>query len=76
MSAALKTAGEAIVRAASPEELFQAVCDAAVHCGLVGCAAVLLADVERGLRIVAGAGEDVDRLQALDGPAGSELHEN
>ena len=65
MFAALRAAGEAILRATSPEELFQAVCDAAVRDGKIGCAGVLLADAAEGLRLVAGAGEGLERLRAL-----------
>jgi diguanylate cyclase (GGDEF)-like protein len=69
MFAALKAVSEAVLRARSPEELFQRVADAAVHPGAIGCAGVLIADSDNRLRLVAGAGEGLDRLRALQLPA-------
>ena len=72
MFAALKAVSEAVLRATSPEELFQRVADAAVHPGAIGCAGVLLADPDNKLRLVAGAGEGLDRLRALRLSAGAD----
>ena len=69
MFAALRAVSEAVLRATSPEDLFQRVCDAAVHDGKVGCAGVLLAEPDERLRLVAGAGEGLNRLRALKLPA-------
>jgi len=68
MFAALKAVSEAVLRATSPEELFQRVAAAAVHRGAIGCAGVLLADPDKRLRLVACAGAGLDRLRALQLP--------
>ncbi len=75
MFAALRAVSEAVLRATSPEDLFQRVCDAAVHDGKVGCAGVLLAGPDEGLRLVAGAGEGLNKFRAfklLANPGSSE----
>ncbi|WP_158813874.1 GAF domain-containing protein [Methylocapsa sp. S129] len=66
MFAILKAASEAVLRATSREELFQSVCDAAVLGGDIACVSVLLADPGAKLRFVAGAGDGVDALRALN----------
>ncbi|MGO8800638.1 MAG: GAF domain-containing protein [Roseiarcus sp.] len=68
MFAALKAASEAVLRAASPEDLFQRVAEAAVHPGAIACAGVLLAGPDHKLRLAAAAGENLDRLRALQLP--------
>ena len=68
MFAALRAVSEAILRATSPEEIFQRVCEIAVHDGGAGCAGVLLADANEGLRLVAGAGEGLNKLRAVKLP--------
>ena len=67
--AALKAACEAALRARSPEELFHQVVDAMVDGGAIGGAGVLLAGSDNRLRLVAGAGERLDRLHALESSA-------
>lgn len=56
MFAALSATNEAILRTRSPEELYQRVCDAAVHGGQFRSAAALLAEPDDSLRFVAGTG--------------------
>jgi diguanylate cyclase (GGDEF)-like protein len=67
--AALRAASEAALRSRSPEELFQQVADAMVDGGAIDGAGVLLAGPDNRLRLVAGAGERLDRLHALESPA-------
>ena len=64
--AALKGASDAALRARSPDQLFQLVVDAVVDGGAIGGAGVLLAGRHDRLRLVAGAGERLDRLRALE----------
>ncbi len=63
--AALSATNEAILRAASEDELFQRVCDAAVFGGELLGTGVLVADQEHRLRFVAGAGAGLDTLREL-----------
>jgi diguanylate cyclase (GGDEF)-like protein len=67
--AILSAVSKAISSAASPEELFPGVCEAATFGGHIQCAAILLADADLRLRFVAGAGEGLDGLRALNMPA-------
>jgi diguanylate cyclase (GGDEF)-like protein len=63
MFAALSATNEAILRATSEDELFQRVCDAAVFGGKFLGTGVLLAEQEKHLRFVAGAGVGADTLR-------------
>src|SRR4051812_15953768 len=58
MFAALSATNEAILRTKVQEELFQRVCDAAVHGGGFKSAAALLVESDGWLRFVAVAGHD------------------
>jgi diguanylate cyclase (GGDEF)-like protein len=61
MFAALSTTNEAILRAKTADELYQLVCDAAVHVGRSLAATVLLAEPDSPwLQAVAGTGQIVD----------------
>ena len=63
MFAALSATNEAILRATSEDELFQRVCDGAVHGGKLLGTGVLLAEQGDRLRFVAGAGVGTDTLR-------------
>jgi diguanylate cyclase (GGDEF)-like protein/PAS domain S-box-containing protein len=64
MFAALSATNEAIMRAQSPRELYQRVCDAAVEGGKLLTTAFLLPDPETGLvRVEAASGLEVDELR-------------
>ena len=63
MFGALSATNEAILRAASEDELFQRVCDAAVFGGKFLGTGVLLADEAGRLRFAAGAGVGIGTLQ-------------
>lgn len=65
MYAALSATNEAILRTTAQAELFQRVCDAAVHGGKFVCTAALLAGPDNWLRFVAGTG-DLDRASLGD----------
>src|ERR1700677_949030 len=67
--AILRSVSKAISGAASPAALFPAVCDAAILGGDIQCAAILLADPGKRVRFVAGAGDGLDGLRALNMPA-------
>ena len=70
MFAALRAVGEAALRPISPEDLFQKVCEIVVRDCKTGCAGVLLADAGGTLRLVASAGEGLERLRAMRLPVG------
>ena len=57
MFAALSATNEAILRASTPQDLYQRVCDAAVVGGKFRIAGVLLPNEDKSLRIVAAASE-------------------
>lgn len=61
----LSATNEAILRAASRENLFQRVCDAAVHAHEFLGAAVFMSDTGTELRFVAGAGDGIETLRSL-----------
>jgi diguanylate cyclase (GGDEF)-like protein len=64
MYAALSATNEAILRARTADELYDLVCDAAVHVGNSLAAAVLLAEPETTwLRPVAGTGHSVEQIK-------------
>jgi diguanylate cyclase (GGDEF)-like protein len=64
MYAALSATNEAILRARTADELYNLVCDAAVHVGNSLAAAVLLAEPETTwLRPVAGTGHSVEQIK-------------
>ena len=64
MYAALSATNEAILRARTPVELYQLVCDAAVHVGNSLAAAVLLIEPETtSLRPVVGTGQSVEQIK-------------
>ena len=66
MFAALSATNEAILRTSSREELFQQVCDAALHTGNFNGTVVLLPDPATGmLKAVAGAGENIELLRQV-----------
>jgi diguanylate cyclase (GGDEF)-like protein/PAS domain S-box-containing protein len=66
MYAAISATNEAIMRAKSPEALYQQVCDAAVHGGKFITAAMLIVDPTTAwMRIEAAAGTGVKRLREL-----------
>jgi diguanylate cyclase (GGDEF)-like protein/PAS domain S-box-containing protein len=66
MLAALSATNEAIMRARSPEDLYQQVCDAAVDGGKFLMAAILLPDPETAAAtIMAVAGPQEERLRAV-----------
>jgi diguanylate cyclase (GGDEF)-like protein len=56
MFAALSATNEAVLRATSQEDLYQRVCDAAVHEGEFKAAVVLLVEPDNSLRYIAGSG--------------------
>ena len=63
MFAALSATNEAIMRANSPQQLFQSVCEAAVHGGNLALAAVFTVENESGIaQFAAGAGQNTDQL--------------
>lgn len=65
MYAALSATNEAILRACSPEELYQKVCDAAVHGGKFISTAVILPDPDTAwVRVAACAGIEEQQLRA------------
>jgi diguanylate cyclase (GGDEF)-like protein len=64
MFAALSATNEGIMRAASEDELFRRVCDAAVFGGKLLGTCVLLAGRQHDMHFVAGAGACVDTLRA------------
>lgn len=64
MFAALSATNEAILRAATPDELYQLVCDASVHGGKSLATAVLLVEPDsHWLRPVAGTGEIIELVK-------------
>jgi diguanylate cyclase (GGDEF)-like protein len=64
MYAALSATNEAILRARTADELYDLVCDAAVHVGNSLAAAVLLVEPETTwLRPVAGTGHSVEQIK-------------
>ncbi|HEY2145214.1 MAG TPA: response regulator [Steroidobacteraceae bacterium] len=66
MFAALSDTNEAIMRVATPEELFQRVCEAAVRGGQLLAASICTPDVDSAsARVVAAAGESADELRAI-----------
>jgi diguanylate cyclase (GGDEF)-like protein len=66
MFAALSATNEAILRTNSREELFQRVCEAALHSGNFNGTVVLLPEPETGmLKAVAGAGENIELLKQV-----------
>jgi GAF domain-containing protein len=66
MFAALSATNEAILRTSSREELFQKVCEAALHSGNFNGTVVLLPEPETGvLKAVAGAGENIGLLKQV-----------
>jgi len=65
MFAALSATNAAILRTRSQQELYQQVCEAALHGGnLIGAAILLLEPGTDLLRLVAGAGAGIERLRA------------
>jgi diguanylate cyclase (GGDEF)-like protein len=70
MFAALKAAGEAVVRAASPEDLLRRVAEAVAQPGGVACAGVLLAGLDGEWRLAAAAGRGSERLGRIKPPSG------
>jgi diguanylate cyclase (GGDEF)-like protein len=66
MFAALSATNEAILRTNSREELFQQVCEAALHSGNFNGTVVLLPEPATGmLKAVAGAGENIELLRKV-----------
>jgi diguanylate cyclase (GGDEF)-like protein len=66
MFAALSATNEAILRTNSREELFQQVCEAALHSGDFNGTVVLLPEPATGmLKAVAGAGENIELLRKV-----------
>ena len=64
MLAALSATNEAILRAKTPDELYQLVCNAAVHVGNSLAATVLLAELDSPwLRPVAGTGQIIETVK-------------
>jgi diguanylate cyclase (GGDEF)-like protein/PAS domain S-box-containing protein len=64
MYAALSATNEAILRAQSPEELYQKVCDAAVHGGkFISTLVMAVTPGETWVRLVASTGLDQERLR-------------
>ena len=64
MFAALSDTNEAIMRVSSPEELYQRVCEAAVHGGRLKAASICVPCGSSGdAKVVAAAGEGADRLR-------------
>ena len=67
MFAALSATNEAILRTKSADELYQQVCGAALSGGnLLGAAILLREPGTEQLRFVAGAGNGIERLRAVD----------
>jgi diguanylate cyclase (GGDEF)-like protein len=65
MYAALSATNEAIMRIASPKELYQKICETALTEGsLIGAAILLREPGTEWLRVAAGAGRGIERLQA------------
>lgn len=66
MYAALSASNEAILRATTPADLYQQVCDAAATSRYIPMAAILLADAQSAaLQVQASAGVTVEQIQAL-----------
>ncbi|HVF16429.1 MAG TPA: response regulator [Steroidobacteraceae bacterium] len=65
MFAALSATNEAILRAETPTQLYQRVCDAAVHGGKFLGASVCIPDGSRDAKIAAVAGPGADQLRAV-----------
>ncbi|HJV51724.1 MAG TPA: PAS domain S-box protein [Noviherbaspirillum sp.] len=66
MYAAISGTNEAILHARSPAELYQQVCEVAVHSGQIVSASVLLPDPDSDwVRVAAVAGVGVDTLRSL-----------
>lgn len=66
MYATLSAANEAILRATSPEDLYQRICEAAVHGGQFVTAAVLAPDPATArVRVITAAGSNTQRLRDL-----------
>ncbi len=66
MFAALSDTNEAIMRVSSPEELYQRVCEAAVHGGRLKAASICVPHETSGdAKIVAVAGEGADTLRGV-----------
>jgi two-component system, sensor histidine kinase and response regulator len=66
MFAALSDTNEAIMRVATPEDLFQRVCEAAVRGGRLLAASICTPDADSvSARIVASAGESAEMLRAI-----------
>jgi two-component system, sensor histidine kinase and response regulator len=64
MFAALSDTNEAIMRASSAEDLYQRVCEAAVHGGRLKAASICVpCDAFGDVKVVAAAGEDADTLR-------------
>jgi len=64
MFAALSDTNDAIMRVSSPEELFQRVCEAAVHGGRLKAASICVPSEESGTaKMVAVAGEGADAVR-------------
>src|ERR1700685_2245365 len=64
MFAALSDTNEAIMRVSSPEDLYQRVCEAAVHGGRLKAASICVPREASGdAKVVAVAGEDADSLR-------------
>jgi diguanylate cyclase (GGDEF)-like protein len=67
MFSALSATNEAILYAQSPDQLFQQVCEAALSSGDILTTAILLLEPGTGnLRLVAGAGRDIEPLRAIE----------
>ncbi|WP_052452157.1 PAS domain S-box protein [Noviherbaspirillum autotrophicum] len=66
MYAAISGTNEAILHARNPEELFQRVCEVAVHSGQIVTASVLLPDPQsEWVRVAAVAGSGAETLRSL-----------
>jgi PAS domain S-box-containing protein len=65
MFAALSATNEAIIRVESPAELYQRVCDAAVHGGKFLGASICIPDGNREAKIAGVAGPGADQLRAV-----------
>src|SRR5437763_142875 len=65
MFAALSATNEAILRAKTPEDLFQRVCDAAVHGGKFSVTLVVVPEADMSARILAATGPAGPRLREL-----------
>ena len=74
MFAALSATNEAILRTTAADELYQQVCDAALSGGnLIGAAILLHESGANQLKFVAGAGNNIERLQTVQFPAAEAL---